>query len=548
RHHHRFGHQLLSGPADEAALSAETPSSSPAPAAGPTGSDVPETARVVLLGSVFLVASCGLVYELVAGAVSSYLLGDAVTQFSLVIGVFMCSMGVGSFLAQFIERQLLRTFVELEIWLGLLGGLSSLGMFAVSAWASAVFVPFFYGLCAVLGILIGIEIPLLVRILGDRAGGGGGVGKALSHVLALDYLGALGGSILFPFVVLPWLGLVRASVLFGVMNLAVAAAGLRIVPGARWGMGLRLGGAAGVLVAAFFGSATWIGLLEDRLYQDEVVFAQDTPYQRIVLTRWREDVRLYLNGHLQFSAVDEARYHESLVVPAMEASRARSVLILGGGDGLALREVLKYPQVESVTLVDIDPAVTELASRHPVLRQLNGESLASPKLTVHHRDAMGFLEQDREFYGAVLIDLPDPSTPTLSKLYSRPFYALVARRLSESGVMVTQATSPFFARRAFWCIVKTIENAVEPAELGLRTAPYRVHVPSFGEWGFVLASRREIDGAALPVSVDTRFLSREVLPGLFAFGGDIARVDTEVNRLDDPILHRYYERGWQSFN
>lgn len=518
----------------------------PPPESTPAGSQAGPSAaaRVVLLGSVFLVASCGLVYELVAGAVSSYLLGDAVTQFSLVIGVFLCAMGIGSFLAQYIRRRLLHAFVELEIWLGLLGGLSSLLMFAVSAYAGSLFAPFFYTLCTVLGILVGVEIPLLVRIL-DR---GDGVRQALSHVLALDYIGALGGAILFPFLALPLLGLSRASVVFGVLNLAVAAAGLTLLEPPRLGMILRHGAATVALVAAFFGSSTWIGLFEDRLYQDEVVFAQDTRYQRIVLTRWRDDVRLYLNGHLQFSAADEARYHEALVVPVMEATRARDVLILGGGDGLAARDVLRYPQVASITLVDIDPAVTELARNHPVLRQLNDDALASPKLDIVHRDAMAFLEGSQDFYDAILIDLPDPSTPTLAKLYSRSFYALAARRLRPGGLLVTQATSPFFARRAFWCIVTTLEHAVDPQELGLAAYPYRVHVPSFGEWGFVLAGRRTVDVDQLGVSVETRFLDAPTLQSLFVFGKDIARVDTEVTRLDDPVLHRYYETGWKGYN
>ncbi|MEO1365966.1 MAG: polyamine aminopropyltransferase [Acidobacteriota bacterium] len=501
-------------------------------------------AQVVLLGSVFIVASCGLVYELVAGAVSSYLLGDAVTQFSLVIGVFLCAMGVGSFLAQYIRRHLLRTFVELEIWLGLLGGLSSLAMFAVSAYAGELFAPFFYSLCSVLGIMVGVEIPLLVRIL-DR---GDGVRQALSHVLALDYIGALGGALLFPFVALPFLGLSRASVVFGVLNLAVAAAGLTLLKPPRFGIVLRHVLATAALVAAFFGSSAWIGFLEDRLYQDEVVYAKDTPYQRIVLSKWRDDVRLYLNGHLQFSTVDEARYHESLIVPAMEITRARDLLILGGGDGLAVRDLLRYPQVESITLVDIDPAVTALASSHPVLRRLNGGALESPKVTIVHRDAMGFLEESRDFYDAIFVDLPDPSTPTLAKLYSRAFYALAAKRLRAGGVIVTQATSPYFARRAFWCIVTTMESAVDLEELGLETYPYRVHVPSFGEWGFVLGTRRDVDVNSLDVSIDTRFLDAPTLRSLFVFGKDLHRVDVDVNRLDDPILHRYYESGWASFN
>lgn len=556
-----------------------TESSEPAspvtvPATAPPAASSPgPTAQVLLLASVFAVATCGLVYQLVAGAISSYLFGDAVTQFSVVIGVFLCAMGIGSYLSQFIHRRLLATFVELEIWIGLVGGTSSLAMFAVSAYADHIFAPFFYCLCGVIGIMVGLEIPLLVRILGGEHGlagdasdgsstdGGAGVeaadeptrNRALSQVLALDYVGALGGSLLFPFFALPWFGLSRASVVFGIMNLAVAAVGLTLVPGRRFWQAMRCAAAVALLAVAFFFSASWIGFLEDRLYQDQVVAARDTPYQRIVLTRWRDDVRLFLNGHLQFSSVDEARYHESLVVPAMEATRARRVLVLGGGDGLAVRRLLAYPSVEHITLVDIDPEMTRMAASRPELTALNGGALDSAKVEIQHLDAMTFLEEDRSFYQAILIDLPDPSTLTLAKLYSREFYALALRRLSEDGVLVTQATSPFFARQAFWCVATTLESVSDPTQVAaglpaVRIYPYRVHVPSFGEWGFVMASRRDVAIERLKVSVETDFLDDSVLAGLFAFGKDIQRVEAEVNRLDHPVLHRYYQQGWQTYN
>lgn len=556
---------------------------SAADGAAPASPSPGPAARVLLLASVFAVATCGLVYQLVAGAISSYLFGDAVTQFSIVIGVFLSAMGIGSYLSQFIRHHLLATFVELEIWIGLVGGTSSLAMFAVSAYADVVFAPFFYGLCGLIGIMVGLEIPLLVRILGSAgslsaAASGDDVvvdgtttggpatdddvttagpspqrDRALSQVLALDYVGALAGSLAFPFFALPWFGLSRASVVFGIMNLAVAAAGLTLVPGRRLWQGLRLGFAAAALTAAFFFSAAWIGFLEDRLYQDQILLTRDTPYQRIVVTQWRDDVRLFLNGHLQFSSVDEARYHEALAIPAMAASGARQVLILGGGDGLAVRELLKFPSLEAITLVDIDPEMTRLATHRPELTALNGGALDSPKLRIVHRDAMSFLQEDNGFYQAILIDLPDPSTLTLAKLYSRSFYALAMRRLSQDGVLVTQATSPFFARRAFWCVATTLESVSTERETAaglpvVRTYPYRVHVPSFGEWGFVMASRREVAIDELRVQVPTRFLDDAVLPGLFVFGKDIQRLETEVNRLDDPVLHRYYRKGWQTYN
>jgi spermidine synthase len=455
-------------------------------------------------------------------------------------------MGLGSFLAKYVHRDLLRAFVEIEIWIGLVGGTSSILMFATNAFIEELFGVVFYTLCALLGALVGIEIPLLVRILRS----GQELSSALSHVLALDYVGALAGSLLFPFVALPWLGLSRSSIVFGLMNLAVAAAGTMVLsPPRRW-VWARLGVAFTILVAATLGSTRLVGFLEDLLYQDSIIFARNTAYQRIVLTRWRDDVRLYLNGHIQLSSIDEARYHEALVIPAMAAAaRPRRILVLGGGDGMAAREVLKYPAVEAITLVDIDPVMTTLARERPELLSLNDGSLRSSKLTVVNQDAMSFLQSDRHFYDVVIVDLPDPSTPALAKLYSRAFYALIAHRLAAGGVMVTQATSPFFAREAFWCIVHTVEDAIATEEIDpLLVVPFHVHVPSFGEWGFVLAATHRVDPSSLSVTVPTRFLDDPTLQAMFVFGKDITPVPTDINRLDSPALYQYYDRGWAHFN
>ncbi|MFP4476288.1 MAG: polyamine aminopropyltransferase [Desulfatibacillaceae bacterium] len=502
--------------------------------------------RIVLLSSVFLVAASGLVYQLVAGAVASYLMGDAVTQFSLVIGVFLSAMGLGSYLAQFVTKNLFRTFVLLEVWIGLIGGCSSPGMFAVSALAPPLFPPFFYTLCATLGILIGVEIPLLVRILKET----GSVSRALSHVLALDYVGALAGALLFPLVVLPLVGLSRASGIFGLMNLAVAYAGYVMVRPPKRGLWLGLVVSCVVLVAVFAWSAKLVGFFEDLLYQDAVIYADSTRYQRVVLTRWRGDVRLYLNGHIQFSSVDEARYHEPLVIPAMEAHpRPRTVLVLGGGDGMAAREVLKYDTVEHVVLVDLDPVITEMATERPEMVELNRGSLRSPRVEVVNTDAMRYLESSRDFFDVILADLPDPSGPALAKLYSTSFYALVEKRLSHRGVFATHATSPFYAPRAYWCVVKTVAAAIRPEIPGLVPLPYHVNVPSFGEWGFLLAARHEIDPMSLEPRVSTRFLNTGTLQSLFVFPEDMQPPeDIKVNRLEDPVLPQYYRQGWNRFN
>jgi len=505
-------------------------------------------APVILLESVFVVAACGLVYELVAGAVSSYIMGNAVTQFSLVVGVFLSSMGIGSFLAKYIRRNLLKAFIEIEIWIALIGGSSSMIMFMISAFADDLFPIFFYGLCISIGVLIGIEIPLIVRIVKERHGFSG----AVSNVLALDYIGALVGSLLFPLVVLPYLGLSRASVVFGIMNLSVAAAGWYLLTEKRKSLLIKMIATGLVLLLTLMFSGRLVGFLEDLLYQDSIIYSKDTRYQRIVLTRWRDDVRLYLNGHIQFSSIDEARYHEALVMPAMAACpTARSVLILGGGDGMAAREVLKYEGVQSITLVDIDPVITDLGKTRKELLALNGDALKSDKVRIHNVDAMIFLKDSRDFFDVILIDLPDPNTPSLTKLYSKAFYTLCFRRLNLGGVLSTQATSPFYARNAFWCIVHTM-TAAGRSMVGLSDMmflPYHLNVPSFGEWGFVLASRRPVDPRRLSIRVPTRFLTDDVMQAMFNFGRDMApHGEMKINRIDRPVLYEYYRKGWRAFN
>ncbi len=511
-----------------------------------TGTDA--SSRIILLSSVFIVAACGLVYELIAGAVSSYLLGDAVTRFSLVIGVFLCAMGIGSYLSKLITSSLVKAFVEIEIWIGLVGGTASLIMFAASALAGMLFPAVFYSLCILIGVMIGIEIPLLIRIINEKSN----VSEAVSNVLALDYIGALAGALLFPFVVLPFVGLSRSSVVFGILNLSVAAVGLRLVPKPRKWITIRLIMVVALLFGAFIYSKRMVGFLEDLLYQDNIIYAETTPYQRIVLTRWRDDVRLYLNGHLQFCSIDEARYHECLVIPALEASpKPENVLILGGGDGMAAREVLKYTDVKSIVLVDIDPAITELSQTRPELTALNKGALDSDRVMIVNQDAMKYLEESERFFDVILIDLPDPNTDTLAKLYSTAFYTLCARRLSVNGVMTTQATSPFYAPDAFWCIVRTISASgrIDGESSGLIPVPYHVNVPSFGEWGFVMASRREIDVSKLKPSVPARYLNPAVMSALFEFGEDMKPgPGVSVNRLDEPLLFRYYQRGWSRYN
>ncbi|MBD5800607.1 Spermidine synthase [Azoarcus sp. Aa7] len=494
--------------------------------------------QVALLASVFIVAACGLAYELIAGALASYLLGDSVTQFSTIIGTYLFAMGIGSWLAKYIGRDLVGRFVQIEIAVGLLGGFAATGLFLAFAGNFGPFRVLLYGIVLLIGILVGLEIPLVMRILKREVE----FRELVSRVLSFDYLGALAVSLLFPLVLAPHLGLVRTGLLFGLANTLIALWALRLFRDQlrrRRGLHLAAWSGIAVLCAGLAGAGHVTTLAEGWLYADDVIHAENSPYQRIVVTRWRDDIRLFLNQNLQFSSRDEYRYHEALVHPGMTMGPApKHVLVLGGGDGLAVREILKYPQVESVTLVDLDPAMTRLFSAAPLLRKLNGDALAHPKVRVINADAARWLEDGEQSFDFVIVDFPDPSNHAIGKLYSTGFYRLLDKRLRPQARFVVQATSPYYARESFWTVVATLEAS------GFQTAPYHALVPSFGEWGYILAAR------ALPplperIEVPTHFITPETLPDLFRFPADMARVPAEPNRMNEQTLVRTFEREWR---
>ncbi|HMK33817.1 MAG TPA: polyamine aminopropyltransferase [Desulfomonilaceae bacterium] len=507
---------------------------------------------VFLLAAVFVVATCGLVYELLAASVSSYLLGGSVTQFSVVIGVFLTAMGIGSYLTRFLEEHLADAFIGIQIAIGLSGGFSAAILLLTFALLPT-YLPMLIGVLTVTGSLVGMEIPILIRILRSQEA----LRLTVANVLALDYLGALIASVAFPVVLVPYLGLLRTSFLFGLTNVAVAAVGLRVMGGMlrkRNLLAKMAGICAVLLVAGLAGSGFVTSWTESILYQDNIILARQTPHQRIVVTKWHNDLRLYLDGHLQFSSVDEYRYHEPLVHPAMSVSpSARRALILGGGDGMTARELLKYPQLESIDLVDLDAELVRLFRERQVLAALSDSALTNPKVRIHHHDAGKFLESSSDVWDVIIADLPDPNSLSLGRLYTTSFYRLVSQHLAAGGIFVTQATSPFYAPEAFWCIGQTIGQALAGPEgmERLNVYPYHAYVPSFGDWGFVMASFRNIDtrNVLLRNDVPFRFLTQEILPSLFTFPKDtLARSSVQPNRIDDQILVNYYRRAWKKFS
>jgi spermidine synthase len=491
-----------------------------------------------LLASVFIIASCGLAYELIAAALSSYLIGDSVTQFSTVIGVYLFAMGVGSFLSRYITKGVVLRFIQIELMVALLGGFSALALFLVFAWLEGPFRFSLYAIVLLVGMLVGLEIPLVMRMLRQYIP----FRDLVAQVLTFDYLGALAVSLAFPLLLAPQLGLVRSGLMFGVLNALVAVWAVWLfrndIVDKTW-LKAQCAVVLVALVAGFAYAEKLTKFAEQQLYAENIVYASSSPYQRIVLTRWRDDVRLYLNHNLQFSSRDEYRYHEAMVHPALQSlPRAKKVLILGGGDGLAAREVLRYPGVESIVLVDLDPEVTRLFSTSPVLRALNRDALKSSRVKIFNVDALQWLEKSSDLFDFIVVDFPDPSNYSLGKLYTSVFYRLLARHLAPEGLAVIQSTSPLYARQSFWCVVTTLENA------GLVATPYHALVPSFGAWGFIIAGRRPFTPPAA-YELEHRFLTPEVTRAMFLFPKDMDRVPAEVNRLNNQILVRYFEREWR---
>lgn len=493
---------------------------------------------------VLVIATTALVYELSIAAMASYLLGDSVRQFSLVIGAYLSALGIGAYASRFVESRLSIVFVDVELAAAVVGGLSVPLLLLGFAYTHA-FQLLLFGVVLAVGVLVGLELPLLIRILERRQS----LRELIARALTFDYAGALIGSLAFSFVLVPKLGLSHTSPACGLVNAAVAFVSTYMLPAADKEEAAALSDARGralvVVVAlavllAFSGRFT--ELSEAAIYPGNVVLARDTPYQRIVVTQRGDTYELFLNGNLQLSSADEYRYHEALVHPALAAAASRQrVIIGGGGDGLAVREVLKWRDVESVTLVDIDPAMTELARTYPPLRRMNQGALDDPRVHVVNEDAMRFFSSDGGAQaGAIILDFPDPGTYAVGKLYTAEMYRAVRRRLSPGGALVVQSSSPFLSNTTFSCIVRTLEAA------GFVVRPYQAFVPSFGIWGFALARTSPFPIPSTLPDAPLRFLNAAAMTALFDLPDDVRTRDAiAVNRLDNQALVGYYLDEWE---
>jgi spermidine synthase len=503
-----------------------------------------------LVYSVFAAGLCSIVYELLIATTVSYFEGDSVKFFSITIGLYMASMGAGAYVSKFVKGNLLTILVGSEILLGFLGGFSVPVLYAAFTFTDfplAIYVI----LTLSVGFLIGLEIPFLTRILEEYDS----LRVSIAHVLTLDYVGALIATAAFPFVLLPFFGVFQSSLFFGLVNMTIGLFLIWVFPDRFSALFSAIYKVLTlVITAAIVGTIIYsdavLAIWNNSVFDGRIVHSQRTPYQQIVLTKYRDDLRLYLNGNIQFSSVDEYRYHEALIHIPLAAQlgsgsgrKDLKVLLLGGGDGLAVREVLKYDAVARVTLVDLDPAIIKLAKTNPYLTGLNENSLTrDPRVRVLSMDAMSFLRERKELYDVIIADLPDPNNLELARLYSRAFFRIIRGNLAPDGIFVTQATSPNYARKAFWSIRKTVATEFT------HVYPYHLLIPSFGDWGFIMASARQLDPKTFKFDarVGRKYLDEAMLPGLFVFERDLksGNEEVEINTLDRPQLLQYYLDGW----
>lgn len=494
----------------------------------------------LLMLTTLIISGCSICYELIISAVSSYLVGDSTLQYSVTIGLYMSAMGLGSFISKYMKKDLFNWFVIVEIGVGVMGGASSLILFLANLYLEQYQLVMYLEII-IIGTFAGVEIPLLTRIIENDAEN---LRITISSIFSFDYIGGLIGSIAFPLLLLPHLGYFSTAFLMGSMNiLAAILIVFKYSDRIKKAVVFRISTIV-LFILMMFGavfSENISDFIEGGLYRDRVVFSEQTPYQHIVITKHKDDLRLFIDGNVQFCSLDEYRYHEALVhIPMSQAAKKDRVLILGGGDGMAVRELLKYEETQ-ITLVDLDAEMIRICSENKNISELNENSLQSPRLTIINDDAYRYLEESDEIFDVIIVDLPDPNNESLNKLYTNIFYRLCSNALTDDGILVVQSTSPYYATEAFWCINETLESE------GFYVKPYHLQVPAFGDWGFNMASKKEL-GNDFEITVHTKYLNEDNIDALFAFGKDEMADNVEINSLSKPVLIQYYSeavRNWE---
>jgi len=504
----------------------------------------------VLKSAIFATGFAGIVAEYVLSTLATYFIGNSIFQWTMIVSLMLFCMGLGSRWSKRINTNLIQNFLLLEVTLSLVVAFSSVIVYTVAAFSNY-YELLIYVLSMLVGLLIGLEIPLVVRINREYED----LKTNISSILEKDYYGSLLGGVFFAFIGLPILGLSYTPFVLGIINFLVAAIVLyrfkeKITIVSYQKLSALLVAVFGVLILGISFTKPIIQWGEQKKYKDKVIFSKQTKYQNIVLTEWKDEHWLYLNGNLQFCTIDEEMYHEPLVHPVMQlAKQAKDILILGGGDGCAVRELLKYPSVQKIDMVDLDPEMTKLGKENSILININNGSMSSSKLNIYNKDAYNHLEKDTQsFYDVIIIDLPDPRNIELGRLYSHEFYTHCYRKLRPNGYLITQAGSPYFATKAFNCINNTLQSA------NFNTVQLHNQIISMGQWGWILGAKKtnsidlkkQLKTLSFP-NIKTKWINNEAMNLMTSFGKkDFFNTTLDsigINKIHNPILYKYYLKG-----
>ena len=498
--------------------------------------------------ALFATGLSGIVAEYILSTLASYFLGDSIIQWTMILSTMLFSMGLGSRISKYIVKDLVRAIIIVEFTLSVLVSFSSVLVYSSVSMMTYIGV-LIYGLSILIGLLIGMEIPIAIRLNNAFED----LRVNVSSIIEKDYYGSLLGGVFFAFIGLPYFGLTYTPFILGLINFSVALVLMftltkALKPNQKTILYLS---ALSVFVIISLGchfAKPIIIFGEQKKYKDKIVYSEQSRYQRIVMTQWNEHYWFFLNGNQQFSTLDEAMYHEPLIHPAMELCGAPSrILVVGGGDGCAVREVLKHQSVKEVVLVDLDPAMTRIGKENKIIRNLNKDALHDKRVKVLNEDGFLFINNEERLYDVIIVDLPDPRTLEISRMYSKEFYEQCYLKLRPNGVLVTQAGSPYYAMKAFYCIEETMSSA------GLTCLPLHNQILTMGQWGWVVGVKnqdhknlKERLKALKFENIETAWINPEGMLHMISFGKKIFLDKNDsiiINTIGDPVLYKYYLKG-----
>ncbi|CAL2063348.1 polyamine aminopropyltransferase [Tenacibaculum sp. 190524A05c] len=504
----------------------------------------------ILFLALFATGLSGIVAEYCFATLSTYFIGDSVKQWSIIISLMLFSMGLGSRITKSFDGNVFKLFIYTEFALSILVSFSAVTTYYLATQVEYISI-YIYSMAILTGMLIGMELPLAMRLNEDFQS----LKLNVANILEKDYYGSLIGGLFFVFIGLPYLGLSHTPFILGFINLMVAILLLFIFKNKlKKNEKNTLYSAAGFIVVLLIIGTIFSNKIilygEQTKYKDKIVFQEQSIYQKIVVTKWKKDYWLYLNDNLQFSTFDEPLYHEVLVHPIMQIlNKPRNILILGGGDGCAARELLKYPSINKITLVDLDKKLTDLFINEPELTKINNNSLTNSKVQIINTDGFKYVSETQDFFDLIIIDLPDPRNVELARLYSKEFYELCRLKLTPNGGLITQAGSPYYTPYAYKCIEQTMNQA------NFSVLPIHNQVLSMGEWGWILGTKASLskdeminrlgnfDEAIIP----TKWLNASSMDLITSFGKDFyskTNLDSlETNQISNPVLYHYYNKG-----